>query len=78
MKNIGFVTNINNLYSSHNVIRVTKSRKIRWAGYVARMREMRISYRVWWGNLSEGDHLEDPGVVERIILNGSLRSRKGV
>jgi len=23
---------------------------------------------VWWGNLREGDHLEDPGVDERIIL----------
>ena len=22
----------------------------------------------WWGNLREGDHLEDPGVDERIIL----------
>ena len=24
-----------------------------------------------WGNLSEGDHLEDLGVDRRIILNGS-------
>jgi hypothetical protein len=23
---------------------------------------------LWWGNLREGDHLEDPGVDERIIL----------
>jgi hypothetical protein len=22
----------------------------------------------WWGNLRERDHLEDPGVDERIIL----------
>jgi hypothetical protein len=23
---------------------------------------------LWWGNLREGDHLEDPGVDRRIIL----------
>ena len=22
----------------------------------------------WWGNLRDGDHLEDRGIVERIIL----------
>jgi hypothetical protein len=26
---------------------------------------------LWWGNLTEGDHLEDPGIDGRIILNGS-------
>jgi hypothetical protein len=26
------------------------------------------AYRVWWGNLRERDHLEDPGIDEKIIL----------
>jgi hypothetical protein len=30
--------------------------------------ERRGTYRVFMGNLREGDHLEDPGVVRRIIL----------
>ena len=31
---------LNDLYSSPNIIRVIKSRRIRWAGLVARMGEM--------------------------------------
>jgi len=30
--------------------------------------EGRGVYRVWWGNLREGDHWGDPGVDGRIIL----------
>jgi hypothetical protein len=29
--------------------------------------ERRGAYRVLWGNLRERDHLEDPGLDERII-----------
>jgi hypothetical protein len=34
------------LYSSRNIIRVIKSRRLRWAGHVARMGERRGAYRV--------------------------------
>jgi hypothetical protein len=30
-------------------------------------RGMTAANRFWWGNLREGDHLEDPGVDERVI-----------
>jgi hypothetical protein len=31
----------------------------------------------WWGNLRKRDHLEDLGLDERVISNGSSRSGKG-
>jgi hypothetical protein len=40
---------LNDLYSSPNIIRVIKSRKMRWAGHVARMGECRGAYRILVG-----------------------------
>ena len=37
---------LNNLFSSHNIVRVIKSRRMRWAGHVARMEEGRGVHRV--------------------------------
>jgi len=37
---------LNDLYSSPNVVRVIKSRRMRWAGHVERMGEERVVYRV--------------------------------
>jgi hypothetical protein len=37
------------LYSSPNIIRVIKSRIMRWAGHVARMGERRLSDRIFVG-----------------------------
>jgi hypothetical protein len=37
------------LYSSPNIIRLIKSRRLRWAGHVARMGDRRVAYRVLVG-----------------------------
>jgi transcription termination factor 2 len=45
-----------NLYSSPSIIRMIKSRRLRWAGHVARMGEKRNAYRILVGN-PEGKRL---------------------
>jgi hypothetical protein len=40
---------LRNLYSSPNIVRVIKSRRMRWVGHVARMGEGRYAYRVLFG-----------------------------
>ena len=42
---------LNDLYSSPNIVRMIKSRRMRWAGHVARMGEERGVYRVLVGKL---------------------------
>ena len=37
---------LNYLYSLPNIVRVIKSRRMRWAGYVVRMEEERGAYRL--------------------------------
>jgi hypothetical protein len=40
---------LHDLYSSQNIIRIIKSRRMRWAGHVARMGEKRNAYRLLVG-----------------------------
>jgi hypothetical protein len=44
-----FNEELHNLYSSRSIIRMIKSRKIIWAGHVARMGEKRNAYRILVG-----------------------------
>jgi len=59
---------LNDLYSSPNIFRVIKSRRMRLAGHVARMGREEVYTGFWWGDMRERDHLGDPGVDGRIIL----------
>jgi hypothetical protein len=59
---------LNDLNSSPNIIRGIKSRRMRWAGHVARMGNRRRAYRVLVGNLRERDQLENLDVNGSIIL----------
>ena len=53
---------LNDLYCSPNIMRVIKSRRLRWVGHVARMGEERGCIGSWWGKRREGDHWEDLGI----------------
>jgi len=51
---------LSDLYCSHNIVRVIKSRKMRWVGHVARILERRGVYRVLVGKPEGQRPLERP------------------
>ena len=54
---------LNYLYSSPTIIRVIKSGRMRWAGYVARMGERRSVYRILEGKPEGKRPLGRPGRI---------------
>jgi len=59
---------LNDFYCSPNIVRVIKSRKMKWAGLVARMSEERWVYRVLVGKPEGRRRWGDLGVEVWIIL----------
>jgi hypothetical protein len=49
-----------------------KSKRIRWAGYVARMGREGMHVGYWWESRKEGDHCEDQDVGGWTILKWIL------
>jgi len=62
---------LSDLYSSPSIVRVIKSRRMKWAGHVTRIGERRGGFG--WGNLRVRYHLGDPGVDGRVILRRIFR-----
>jgi len=59
---------LNDLYSSPNIVRVIKSIRMKWARRVARMGKERGYIGSWWGNRRKRDHWGNLGVDGWIIL----------
>jgi hypothetical protein len=69
---------LHSLYSSPNIVRVIKLRRMRWAGHVARMGEGRGVTGFWLGGPKARDHWEDLGVGGRITLRWTLRRQVSI
>jgi hypothetical protein len=63
---------LHNLYSSPSIIRMIKSRRVRWAGHVARMGEKRNACRILVGNPEGKNHWKDQAVGGWTILKWIL------
>ena len=59
---------LNDLYSSPNIVRVIKLRRVRWTEHVARMGIGETNSGFWWGNLRVRGHLGEAGLDVGIIL----------
>jgi len=68
---------LNDLYSVPNIVRVVKSRRMRWAGHVTRMGEDRGVHRVLVGKREGRGHWGDQDVDGRIILRWIFRKLEG-
>ena len=68
---------LNEFFSSPNIVWMIKLRRMRWAGHVAHMGEEKGVYRVLVGKPEGRNHWGDLGVDGRIIL-GWISSRRNV
>jgi hypothetical protein len=58
---------LHSFYRSPNVVRVVKSRRLRWEGHVIRVEEGRSSFKIVIEFLQERDHQEYLGDVEKVV-----------
>jgi hypothetical protein len=65
---------LNDLYYSPNILRVIKSRIMRWAGLQRVSGREEACTGFWWGSLRQRGQGGDPDVDGRIILRRNFRS----
>jgi hypothetical protein len=63
---------LHNLYSSPSIIRIIKSRRMRWTGHVARMGLRRMHVGYLWESQKERNHYEGQDVGGWTILKWIL------
>jgi hypothetical protein len=59
---------LHNLYSSPSIIRMIKSRRMKWSWHVPRMGRSGMHVRYWWESQKERDHYVDQDVGGWIII----------
>jgi hypothetical protein len=64
---------LNDFYSSRNIMQVIKLRRMRWVEHVADVWCRRGAYCFWRVNVREDDHLEDSSLDGKIILRWIFR-----
>jgi hypothetical protein len=69
---------VDKLYSSPNIMRMIRARRMGWEGRGARLGEEIMYTRFWWGQLKETDHLGDLGVDCKIILKWILQIKDAI
>jgi hypothetical protein len=65
---------LHNLYSSPSIIRIIKSKRMRWQGHIARMGEKRDAYGIWVGKPQGKRPLGGPR--RRLVDNIEMDLRK--